>query len=353
MRPWRTLLLLACTLPAAALAGCQREEPVERYTVTHADRESFRLLAALVPHGDKVWVAKLSGPQAAVAGEKEHFDQFLDSLRFDDKKDPPLTWTVPKDWQHQPGRGMRAATFRIDAPPGLEVTLFAFGKDESGSVLANVNRWRRQLNLPPLEAADLDQNVTRARIGDEPATRVDLVGLGTHTVSRPNPHAGEHAPVGLPDFTPQAKAGRGGPLPFTYDLPAGWKKSEKGMAMSAETFVAGAGEDTAVVTMTPLGGAGGGLGMNINRWRKQVGLPPVEDAEAARSAAELQVAGQPAKYVDIDNPAGKDRISRILGVVVPAGDRTWFIKMSGPHDVVGQQKTAFESFAKSLKFAAK
>src|SRR4051812_15327904 len=102
-RSWNWMLVLA-----AALSGCQQEEPVSSYTVSYPDRLELRLLAAIIPDGDQSWFVDLLGPAQTVSGQKAALDGFVDSLRFD-KKDTPMSWKSPEGWKEQPGREMRLA----------------------------------------------------------------------------------------------------------------------------------------------------------------------------------------------------------------------------------------------------
>lgn len=66
-----------------------------------------------------------------------------------------VRWTAPAGWAQKAGAGMRAAT--LVPPPSAgkaEVTVVVLPGDVGGE-LANVNRWRGQIALPPLAAADL------------------------------------------------------------------------------------------------------------------------------------------------------------------------------------------------------
>lgn len=66
-----------------------------------------------------------------------------------------LRWKAPPGWRERGGTGMRAATF--DVPAGeekLEATVVALPGDVGGE-LANVNRWRGQIALPPLNETQL------------------------------------------------------------------------------------------------------------------------------------------------------------------------------------------------------
>jgi hypothetical protein len=40
---------------------------------------------------------------------------------------------------------------------------------------------------------------------------------------------------------------------------------------------------------------------------------------------------------------------RILGVIVPRGDHSWFVKMRGAASAVAREKSNFEAFVRSLK----
>lgn len=75
-------------------------------------------------------------------------------------------WKTPKGWKERGADGMRAATL---LPPGggVEVTVIALPGDVGGE-LANVNRWRGQIGLIPLEDAGLSESrrIVRSRIGD-------------------------------------------------------------------------------------------------------------------------------------------------------------------------------------------
>ncbi len=66
-----------------------------------------------------------------------------------------LRWTAPAGWKELAGSGMRVASFELPKTAGkAEVTVVALPGDVGGE-LANVNRWRGQLALPPIEQEDL------------------------------------------------------------------------------------------------------------------------------------------------------------------------------------------------------
>lgn len=67
-----------------------------------------------------------------------------------------LAWSAPADWESRAGSAMRKATYIIKGADGAtaELAITAFPGDVGGD-LANVNRWRNQLQLPPISAAEL------------------------------------------------------------------------------------------------------------------------------------------------------------------------------------------------------
>lgn len=65
-----------------------------------------------------------------------------------------LMWTLPKGWTQQPGEGMRFATLKAPIAGRLEATVVVL-PGPAGGELANVNRWRGQIGLPPLDEASL------------------------------------------------------------------------------------------------------------------------------------------------------------------------------------------------------
>lgn len=79
--------------------------------------------------------------------------------------DPEAPWTVPEGWTVDPEpRPMRLATFRALSPGdtggGTEIAVSRFNGDVGGE-LANVNRWRGQVGLDPIDAAGLEAELTR------------------------------------------------------------------------------------------------------------------------------------------------------------------------------------------------
>jgi hypothetical protein len=337
------LILLGCL----GVVGCQKDEIVT-YRVPKASPEDTsgseaveaRLLGMIIPQDQETWFVKLSGQAAAVATEAKAFDAFVASFHFTGKPgDEAVTWKVPDGWKAGPARPPRFATFRLggDQPLELTVTRFENTGPETASVLANVKRWAGEVGLPALGAGDLDKVTESRTVDGKPATRVDLTGPGRKGGKMPPFAAGQPAPA------------KRATSPITYTKPEGWQetKDSGGAGMRVATLIVREGDKTAEITVIPLGGEAGGLASNVQRWREQIGLGPIDPEKLREETKAVEIAGKPAAYIDLVGPQ-----KRILAAAVPQGGLTWFFKMTGPSDLVGVQKTAFEAFVRSVRFEA-
>lgn len=339
---------LVLTLSIAFLSGCQNDGPdVVRLKVARIEqkpdtREKDRILAALVVEKDKAWSFYMAGPESAVEAHAAKFQQFLDSIKFGDK--PPMTWTTPDGWQQLPGNEFRLATLKTDAEPkSLDVTIVGL-PGETFDLLGNVNRWRRQLSLGPVAKGELGDMAAEQMIDGRKGTLVKLVGrLAAKGPGMMPPMM----PPAMPPKTPPVDRPQGGDG-LTYELPKGWTRVAPKNAMIREQFaiVEGGGKAEATIVVLP-GGAGGDV-PNVQRWRGQIQLPPVAEAELRKAFLPLNAAGVQATFVDLENFAMKGD-NRILGVIVPTAEKTYFLKLMGPSEVVGSHKERFQAFAKSLK----
>ena len=209
----------------------------------------------------------------------------------------------PKDWKEGPAKPMRFATILVPAEPSRSkstVNLLSWPARPK-DVLANVNRWRGQLQLPPTDAAQCHRKHTRSQSRRRPMTIVDLRGrssrrrhdaairrrccavrrrrAGTlrlicrpviHRSTRTHPHRQRRRtkhlrpPLQLPAF-----------LRFT--APTDWKplKVEAG-GMRKAAFEVGDAEHNALVTVisfqTTEGPQIADPLQNVNMWRQDVGL---------------------------------------------------------------------------------
>jgi hypothetical protein len=336
------LAALSCGLGVLFMAGCQNDE-IQSYEVRRIQpqKRETRMLAAILPHGERTWYFKLTGPPEQVAQYKDAFRQFVESSRFNDSPNQPLTWEkIPDGWKREPGEKMRYATFRLGSGgEPLELLVTPLGR-ESGSVVSNINRWRGELGLASVSDADLPKLIEETKAGAETVKLVDMTGQSSG-VARMPPFVGgdKQAPV--------ARAIQS--LPFTYTKPGGW--TETTARMSVASFAIDSKDGSALVTVIPLPGDAGGLLANVNRWRSQLQLGPIGTDSLGKDAPPIDVAGTTGHYVDIlgaESPAAKRE--RMLAVAFQHEANTWFIKMRGSPELVALEKPNFEAFVKSIQF---
>lgn len=307
-----------------------------------------------------------------------------------------LIWTAPAAWKAKPRSSMRKGSYAIGAEggPAAELAITAFPGDVGGD-LANVNRWLGQLGRPPIAAAELGSVLTPLAGAGVAMQVVDLAGgtaeaplrmlgaivphqgatwffkltgpdavvapekaaflefLKTVKISAQPPVAPAATPAAVtaaPAAPPADMAGSpvvsaSGPG-LKWTAPAGWQE-KTGVGMRKATFtIPGANGATAELAVTAFPGDVGGDLANLNRWRGQLSLPPVTEAEFAGAVTRLSVNGLTVTLADITG--GGDNPQRLLGAMVPHAGATWFFKLTGPAALVATEKPAFLSFVQTL-----
>jgi len=316
------------------------------------------MLAAILPQGDRAWFFKVVGPVAVVDRQAQAVDAFFASLRASDEQTQPV-WKLPDGWTEQASSGMRAAT--IDIPTGeqpLELTVVALPwTGGAGDVLGNVNRWRGQLQLPPIGPQDLAECTRELSADDLTVTIVDLRGRMQDT-GMVAPFAGGStagAPPAAVSSQPPRAAAAGVPQ---FDAPDNWQPLPVTPPRKA-SFRITDGAQEALVTVIDFPATAGPMIAdpleNLNRWRREVGLPEIAAKDLGDASESIVVAGRPASYFEVlpdaDDP-GESKIDRAtLAVMLSHGRQIWFFKFHGDRELVAAERGQFRSFVDSVKFA--
>jgi hypothetical protein len=93
-----------------------------------------------------------------------------------------LTWNAPSHWVAQAVSSMRKGSYIVKSAGvagQADLSITAFPGDVGGD-LANLNRWRGQLQLPPIAAADLAGALQRSEHNGLTLKVADLVGTGAN-----------------------------------------------------------------------------------------------------------------------------------------------------------------------------
>jgi hypothetical protein len=300
---------------------------------------------------------------------------------------PKLKWILPANWQEKPVSEMRVASFNAQGKAGdaADVGIIPLPSTGPEMELANLNMWRGELQLPPAQKADgeavtigpgqgklfeiadgktpgrilvavLDRDgmswYFKMRGGDavvreqKPAFLDFLKSVsfeaGSGTAMAADPHASM-----MTQAAPAAASANPG-----VAVPAGWREVPPTQFLLAKYMLQGSGDATAEVSVSMLAGQGGGVMANVNRWRGQLGLSPLSEEDFSKQAQTVGVAGGQGTLVDMTGTDAKTgKPARLIGVIAPQTDETWFYKLMGDEQVVGQQKDAFTKFIQTAKFS--
>lgn len=321
---------------------------------------------------------------------------------------PP--WVVPDGWAEKTGgssSGSRIASYTIAGKDGrsADVTVSAL-RGTGGGALENVNLWRNQIGLGAVTQEELGKLSKVVRIGSREAVSYELVGerampdstqtnrtlvaimpagemtvffkltgeqslvaenrtkyvdwlrsvsTGSDTEESARPETSRPPATGSTGIGANSPSGASDAAGLPqWTVPAGWKREgDRPMRLATFSIPGESGGRAADLSISTLGGAGGGLLSNINRWRGQLGLASWADADLKTEAKSVEIGGIQATLVDFageKSPQGEERKTRILGAVVPRGGQTWFFKLTGDDAVVARERENFMGFVKSIHF---
>lgn len=308
---------------------------------------------------------------------------------------PKLEWKLPVGWEETPPGEMRLASFRITAD-GKVADLGVFPlPGMAGGELGNVNRWRGQVGLEPVSQEELTKITEPIKIDGTDAKLFDLAGE--------NPSSGEPTrilaailnrdntawffklngddklvaankakfqefltslkfsqaqPALPPDHPPiegmgtavsqSAPAATPSPDRPQWEIPQGWQEVPGGAFLIAKFKIPGGAAVN--VSMSP--GDGGGVFGNVNRWRGQVGLEQLPEAEVSKL---LKSEETPQGKLTIAEMSGKDArtgaSTSVVGAILPVEGKTWFYKLMGDEQAVAREKEALLKFIRSARYS--
>ncbi|MEC9080318.1 MAG: cytochrome c biogenesis protein ResB [Verrucomicrobiota bacterium] len=133
--------------------------------------------------------------------------------------------------------------------------------------------------------------------------------------------------------------------------PTNWSETEPSQ-FSLINFEARHGDNTATISVTKLA-KNAGLLNNVNRWRGQLGLEKIDQAELTETTRPFEVDGNSGTYIEMSGTRD-GRPAMTLGVIHSLSYRTlpeiWFYKITGSTDAVMKEKAAFEEYVRSARY---
>src|SRR5215472_3790013 len=341
---------LNLALSAALLVGCEKNSEIKVYRVSKAPLEQ-------------------SGPQ-----QQDMMPTNTAAPRMPGGLAPTAQTavTTPSNWEPQPLSQMRQASFLVKGDNGAvaDVSFVSLGS-AAGNVLENVNRWLGQLGQSPITEQKLGETAQRLHTSLGDMTIVDLAGLpdnadpardgriiaATMTTSdatlffkmRGNADLAEAQKgeflkwvAAVCDAQTQTRSSQvaAAPPPQTtsappikWTTPEGWAEVPPS-SMRYASFSAPAEDggkiDISVVTFP---GDGGSDADNVNRWRGQMGLAPVDTNAVTAQVAPLKTGDTTYSTTDI---AGDK--TRTIAAWTRRDGRVWFFKATGPNAAIEKEK---------------
>jgi hypothetical protein len=290
---------------------------------------------------------------------------------------------TPPNWEPQPLSQMRQASFLVKGDNGAiaDISFVSLGS-AAGDVLENVNRWLGQLGQPPITDQVLAQIAQRLNTSLGDVTIVDVAGMpdnadpardgriiaamvttGNSTLFFKMRGNADLAEAQKGDFikwvasvcNAQAQTGPSqmavavpqttNPPQIKWETPEGWTEVPPS-SMRYASFSApaenGGKIDISVVTFP---GDGGSDADNVNRWRGQIGLAPLDPNAVTSQVAHFKTADTTFSTTDI---AGDK--TRTIAAWTRRDGRVWFFKATGPNAAVEKEKPKFVKFIESVRF---
>ena len=352
-----------------ALAGCDRE----KIKVQQVPKESEQ----------SVQPPPMQPAEASTMPANPHAGMGMDMGSA--PAQPQLKWTLPSGWKDKALSQMRVGSFDAPGKDGQSADVSVIPLPTAGpeTELPYYNMWRSELKLDPAEKVSSDpvaigpgqgklyeiaDGKASGRIlvaaldhdgvswffkirgedatvrGQKPAFLEFLKSISFETtpaMAMADPHAG----MTMDPAPATASANSNGALP------TGWKEVPNPQMLLAKFVIQGSGDARADVNISMLAGQGGGVMMNVTRWRGQLGLPPMSEEDFSKQARTVDVAGVKGTLVDMTGTDAKTgKKSRLIGVIAPQAGDTWFYKLMGDEQIVEQQKDAFTKFIQTAKF---
>ena len=380
-------------LLVVSTTACKREhEEIKTYRVA---KEAVTVPA---PTADSP-AGMPGGMPNAAPGADPHAGLTPEQLASGAAKAPPqsFTDTAPAHWKKQPPTPFLLVGYLVQGDGGTSAAVsFSMLHRAPGGLLANINRWRGQLGKEAIDEAALKQNSQTVKTVFGDAVVVEIEGLApdgdatkdgrligaiaeqgdyawffklrgnsalasaekanfiqwiqsvksaapetapapvTPPVPSPNKSADPHAALAAP-----ADDGS-----LAWQVPAGWVLAPAAGSMRYATLnITGADGAKGELAVSHFPGDVGGDLSNVNRWRQQVALPPVDEKDLAPLVSTIAAGSKTISVIDVTGPE-----TRLAAGWVRHGADTWFFKFTGPAALVGAEKAKFTAFLESVRF---
>jgi hypothetical protein len=158
----------------------------------------------------------------------------------------------------------------------------------------------------------------------------------------PSPAPATPVPAPAPAASGAPAAGDGS---LTWQVPAGWTLAPQSGSRYATFAIVDAAGAKGELAITHFPGDVGGDLANVNRWRGQIGMAPIDAAGLAPLVTKVTAGPKTLSLIDATGPE-----VRCAAGWTRHGAETWFFKFTGPDALVGAEKAKFTAFLESVRF---
>src|SRR5262249_40846831 len=287
------------------------------------------------------------------------------------------------NWEPETLSQMREASFLVKGDNGAvaDISFVSLGTG-AGNVLDNVNRWLDQLGQSPMSEEKLGEIAQRLHTSLGDVIFVDLAGLPKNAdpardgrivaamlttadstlffKMRGNADLTEaqkgdfikwvagvcnaQTEIRSPQTAAMPPADAGAPQ-IKWDTPEGWTEVPPSSMRYASFSVSAENGDKIDISVVTFAGEGGSDRDNVNRWRGQIGLPPLDENAVASQISAVKTADATFSTADIVGAK-----TRTIAVWTHHDGRVWFFKATGPSAAVEKEKPKFVKFIESVRF---
>jgi hypothetical protein len=158
--------------------------------------------------------------------------------------------------------------------------------------------------------------------------------IRTYRIAKPKP----------PDTAPRDEAPETNSAGFSWKKPESWIPSS-GSSMRLASFDIPYSEGSGDLSVIQLGGTGGGIEANVNRWRRQLNLESQSLSKIEKEMIEKRGGLGVYNIIRIIN---EEMDSAFLCAILTAGNQTLFVKLSAKPHGIREIETDFILFCSSL-----
>lgn len=343
-------LLLGCIF--ASLLGCEDPPEIRQYKVAKSRSDlgdigkkslqqppsqpsasepiPTRMVVAIAERTDATWFFKLTGPIEAVEEHKTEWTELLSNLKFDEQSQPQ--WDTPDGWNLGPAKPFRHATLlRESEDSKLELSISSLGPNQN--MVDNVNRWRGQLGVPPINKDQLDLKPFESKAGE--LKLFDATGkMGSSSMMPPNM------------MSSNATAALQQPK-LSFDAMDGWEEGTTSEIVKVR-LTNGSERTSPQITVTFLAAAANKWIPNAQRWARQVDMDDSADIVREKSS-KVTVDGIEGDLIRLI-PGDESGKFALIGAMIVRDELAWFFKMIGDKEKIVALEGDFDTFIKSFRF---